>query len=90
MRRHIGEQPFDMRARVNKALFARARCAAVQPALSRSAEVTASRPDVAPVLSHQPNGRDRFRCNRAGIGDHDLAIRSRTAQPIGAVDDLLT
>src|SRR5262250_1608535 len=36
MGRHIGHELFDMRAR--------ARGAAVQPALSRSAEVTASRP----------------------------------------------
>ena len=67
----------------------RARCAAVQPALSRSAEVTASSPTSRRSSRHQADRLDRFRRDRAGIGDDHLRIRARLAQPIGAVDDLL-
>ena len=67
----------------------RARCAAVQPALRRSAEVTASSPTSRRSSRHQADGLDRLGRDRAGVGDDDLAVRSRLAQPVGAVDDAL-
>jgi hypothetical protein len=64
----------------------RSRCAAVQPAFSRSAEVTASTP-----MSRRPSPIMARRLDRLGrdgalIGDHDLAVRARLAQPVGPVD----
>ena len=43
--------------------------------------------DIAAILRHQPDRLDRFGRDRAGIGDHHLAVGSGLAQPIGAVDD---
>ena len=45
--------------------------------------------DVAAVFRHQADSFDGFRRDRAGVGNHDLAIGPRLALPIGAVDDLL-
>src|SRR6516225_6350074 len=44
-------------------------------------------PDVAPVLRDQADRLYGLRRDRPGIGDDDLTIWSRPAQPIGAVDD---
>ena len=44
MRRDVGEQPLDVASARARRRARGARCAAVQPALSRSADVTASRP----------------------------------------------
>ena len=54
----------------------RARCAAVQPALRRSAEVMASRPTSRRSSAEQADGLDRFRRDGARIGDDDLRIRA--------------
>ena len=88
MRRHVGEQAFDMRARMNKAAFAgalRGGPAGIKPVGRRDREQA----DIAAVFRHQAYGLDRLRRDRARIGDDDLAIRAGLAQPIGAVDDLL-
>ena len=86
--RHVGEQPLDMRAGMHEAAFARAlrRGPAGIQAVGRG---DGEKSDIAAVLGHQADRLDRFRRDRARIGDHDLAIRARHAQPIGAVDDLL-
>ena len=88
MARQVGEQRARYGCARGRAALARPRCAAVQPALSRSAEVTASSADVAPVLGHQPDGLDRLRRDRALIGDDHLAFGPGGAQPIAAVDDV--
>ena len=43
--------------------------------------------DIAAILRHQADGLYGLGRHRAAIGHHDLAIRTRLAQPIGAVDD---
>ena len=65
----------------------RARWAAVQPALRRSAEVTARTPTSRRVLRDQPGRLDRLRRDRAGIGDHHVAVGPRRAQPVAAGQD---
>ena len=88
MRRQAGEQALDMGAGVHEAALARAAGrgpAGVEP-VGRG---HGKKPDVAAVFRHQTDRLDRFRRDRAGIGDHDLAIRPGLAQPIGAVDDRL-
>jgi hypothetical protein len=88
MGRQIGEQALDMRTRMHK------------PALARSLRrgpagvETVRRGDgeeayVPAVLGHQSDGLDRFRRDRTGIGDYDLAVRPWFAQPVGAVDNCL-
>ena len=86
--RHAGQQPFDVRARVDQAALARAQCrgpAGVEPVGRGDGEQA----DVAAVLGHQPDRLDRFGRDRAGVGDDHLAVRPGLAQPIGAVDDRL-
>ena len=83
---NVGEQPLDMRARIDKAALAgalRCRPAGIEPVGGGDREEA----DVAAVLGHQPDRLDRFGRDRAGIGDDHLAIGSRPAQPVGAVDD---
>ena len=67
----------------------RARCAAVQPALSRSADVTARRPTSRRSSAINPMAWNCFRRNRAGVSDHDLAVRPRFAKPVSAVNHRL-
>ena len=89
MGRHLGEEPLDVAAGVNEPALARA--ARGGPAgIEAVGGSDGEQADVAPVFRHQADGLDRFRCNRAGVGDDDLAIRPGPAQPIGAVDDRLT
>src|SRR5260370_21980868 len=45
--------------------------------------------DIAAVLRHQPDRLDRLRYDRAGISDDHLAIPTRRALPIRALDDRL-
>ena len=73
MRRHVGEQPLDMRARMHQAALARALRrgpAGIEPVGRGDREQA----DVAAVLRHQADGLDRLRRDRAGIGDDDLAF----------------
>ena len=88
MRRHVGEQPLDVRSRMHKATFARA-LRGRPPGIEPVGRGDGEKADIAPVLGHQPDGGNRFRCNRAGVGNEDLTVRSRLAQPIAAIDDLL-
>src|ERR1051326_2148572 len=88
MGRHFGKQPLNVAAGVNEPALARpARRgpAGVEPVRGGDGEEA----DVASVLRHQADGLDRFRRDRAGVGDDDLAIGPWPAQPIGAVDDRL-
>ena len=89
MPRQAGEQPLDMGAGMDQAALARPPCrgpAGIEPVGGGDRE----QPDVAAIFRHQPDRLDRFGRDRAGIGHHDLTIRARLAQPIGAVDDRLT
>ena len=88
LRRQVGEQPLDMRAGVDEAALAgalRRGPAGVEPVGRGDGEQA----DVAAVLGHQADRLDRLGRDRAGVGDDDLAVRARLAQPIGAVDDVL-
>ena len=88
MRRHVGQQPLDMRAGMHEAALARALRrgpAGVEPVGRGHGEQA----DVAAVLRHQADRLDRLRRDRAGVGDDDLAVRAGLAQPVGAVDDRL-
>src|SRR3974377_225216 len=88
MRRHVGEQALNMRAGVHEAALAcplRGGPAGIEPVGGGYGE----QPHVAAVFRHQTDGGDRFWRDRASEGDRDLRIRSRPAQPISAVDDLL-
>ena len=88
MGRHVGQQLFDMRSGVDEAALSRPLCrgpAGVEPVGRGDGE----QPHVAAVLGHQPDRLDCLRHNRARVGDHDLAIRTGRALPIGAVDDRL-
>ena len=74
--RQAGEQPLDMRAGMDQAALARAARrgpAGIEPVGRGDGE----KPDIAAVFRHQADGLDRFRRDRAGIGDDDLAIRAR-------------
>ena len=86
MRGHIGQQPLDMRARMHEPAFARAlrRGPSGIEAIGRGHGEDAN---VAPVLRHQADRGDRFRRDRAGIGDDHLTIRSGRTHPVSAVDD---
>src|SRR4051794_33338375 len=88
VRRHLRHQPFDMRARMYQPALAR-------PLRGRPASVEAisgshrKQTYVAPVFAHQPDRLDRLRRDRAGVSHDHLAVRSRFAHPVGAVDDRL-
>ena len=85
---HVGKQPLDVRARMNEAALAgalRRGPAGVEAVGGGDGEQS----DVAAVLAHQADGLDRLGRDRAGVGDDDLAVRSRLAQPVGAIDDAL-
>src|SRR6185503_2824806 len=88
MRRHVGEQTLDVWTRVHEPAFAcTLRCgpAGVEAIGGRDRQQA----DIATVFRHQADSLDRFRSDRSGIRDDDLAIRARLAVPIRAVDNLL-
>src|SRR6266508_1675822 len=73
MGRQVGEQPLDMRARMHEAAFARTLCrgpSGIEPVRGGDGE----KANVAAVFGDQPDGLDRFRCDRTRIGDDNLTI----------------
>jgi hypothetical protein len=81
--RHVGEQTFDMRARMYKPALTgalRGGPAGVEAIRRRDGEEA----HVPAVLGHQSDGLDCFGRDRPGTGNDDLTVRPRLAQPVGS------
>ena len=84
-RQQILDMAEILRAAVVAAQFPRRGPARMQP-VGRGDRQQAN---VATAFADQADGLDRLRRHRAGIGDHDFAVRPGLAQPVGAVGDIL-